>query len=198
MNEGCAFCGSAPEANIHNKGLVGAHGHDYAPPTLTNRLRALARTFGRNPDTTSTLLEAVDMSVKAQRWDELKSWLRNVTTNGKMADDHVSAMEDLVSLIERGDESEEGEEKLTGRALLDKAREQRRAVLSAERYTVVEKVIHPSGTDQKMVRAGIEVEGMNIGGETTIVSGSAADVDEWLDGRVTLEELGNRWRSKRN
>jgi len=189
MNEDCVYCGLYPESDYHTRKdgtLNGAH--EYAPPTSANRLRAWARSFER--ETKELLVEA---STKVEHWDALKDWLRTVKTHGSIADDHVSALRDLVYLIEKQG-TVEPEEELHGRALLDRAREKRRAALAEERYTVRQAVIHPSGTTQKLVRAGIEVEGEIIGGRVTILSGPAADVDEWLDGRVTLEELGERWR----
>jgi len=191
MYEDCAYCGGAPEANLHQKHLVGKNGHDYAPPTLSNRLKALARTF--KAETRDVLTEA---SVKTRRWDALKDWLRDAKTNGKMAEDYVSTVRDLVYLIEQEDKHEEEGPKLEGRALLDRARKQRRAVLAEERYTTVERVVESGGPDTKKVQVGIEVEGEKLAC-VTVLSGPAADVEEWLDGRVTLEELNNRWRRQR-
>ena len=70
--------------------------------------------------------------VKAARWDRLKLWLRTVTTNGALADDTVSAMRDVVFLIEEEDRPPEPEPDppLTGRALLDRVRAHRLAALA--------------------------------------------------------------------
>ena len=75
--------------------------------------------------------EAVE-DQKAARWGRLKFWLEVVTTNGELAEAEVSAMRDIVFLIEEQDRPAEPEEDppLTGRALLDKAREKRLATLA--------------------------------------------------------------------
>lgn len=189
MGEECVYCGGSSEAPLHKEYLTGKHGHAYAPPTHANELLALARTFKAE---TKGMLQAA--AVKSRRWDALKEWLRDAKTNSELAEDHVSMVRDLVYLIEKGDKIEEEEPKLEGRALLDRAREKRRAVLSEERYTVSQAVIQSDS--RTVVRAGVEVEGEIIGGRVTILSGPSADVDEWLDGWVTLEQLGERWRKR--
>ena len=70
-------------------------------------------------------IRAQERVEKAAKWDRLKDWLANATTNGDKAQELVGMVEDLVWLIEEEARPQEPEPVLTGQALLDRARQQR-------------------------------------------------------------------------
>lgn len=72
------------------------------------------------------------------------------------------------------------------------------ALEGRERYEI-EQVVEDRPNGDKRGTLRIWIDGQSVAGDNIILQGPPCDVDEFLRGEATLEELGDRWRgSSRN
>lgn len=83
----------------------------------------------------------------------------------------------------------------TNKDLLNRAADELEAANGRARYTV-EQIVEDRSEGQKHVILRIWSNGEVVSGDTIILLGPASDVDDYVHGHATLNEIGERWRAR--